>query len=337
MTEASHARISREGPYERTLFGIALAAGTACSIFSKLIMEMSGFGRDGKVHSFDRPLALTWGMFVGMILGLPLHALIVWRKLPFPGYKHTKRLAAEGTDEEASELLPSAEPSQSSMDPNSVPTWMMFYLAVPAVFDLFATAFSMIGLLYLDVSVYQLLRGSGIVFVAILKQTMLNQRLYTFQWVGVGWNVVAITLVGVAAVLNSSSQETDDSNHPVEGIFFMLLATFIQSLQFVFEEKVMTTETYKVPPLLLFGMEGLWGTLICSVVLTPLAILIPGNDRGSFEHPLTTLELLQNTPSIQIVFTFYVGTIFAYNLFAVLSKWSRALEPTMRLSVCAFA
>jgi multidrug transporter EmrE-like cation transporter len=313
-----HAHVTREGPYERMLFIIAVTAGTMCSIFSKLIMETNGIGRDGKVHSFDRPLALTWGMFVGMIIGLPLHAIVVWWKLPFPGYKHSKKTSsAQGSDEESTQLLPAAGAKTTA-----VPNWMLFYLAVPAMFDLFATAFSMIGLLYLDVSVYQLLRGSGIAFVAILKRPLLNQRLYLFQWIGVGWNIVAISLVGLAAVLNARHQPLADSNHTLEGILFMLLASFIQSLQFVFEEKVMTTEAFNVPPLLLFGMEGFWGTLICSAVLTPIAMIIPGNDHGSFENPMTTWELLKHSPTIQIMFSAYIGTIFAYNLFAVLSKYS---------------
>jgi hypothetical protein len=38
----------------------------------------------------------------------------------------------------------------------------------------------------------------------------------------------------------------------------MLLGTLVQSMQFVFEEKVMVNDEIKVPPLLLFGMEGVW-------------------------------------------------------------------------------
>jgi hypothetical protein len=97
-------------------------------------------------------------------------------------------------------------------------------------------------------------------------------------------------------------------------------------LQFVFEEKVMTADAFQVPPLLLFGMEGFWGTLICSVVLTPIAMWIPGPDNGSFESPYTTWALLANTWSLQVMFALYIGTIFAYNLFAVLSTLLRRMS-----------
>jgi hypothetical protein len=35
----------------------------------------------------------------------------------------------------------------------------------------------MMGLQYLDVSIYQMLRGSGIIFVALMKQHVLGEHL----------------------------------------------------------------------------------------------------------------------------------------------------------------
>jgi drug/metabolite transporter (DMT)-like permease len=300
------------------IFLIALVTGTASSILSKVLMDMSGTGMDGKTHTFARPLAQTLGMFLGMIAGLPMHAIVVWWKIPFPGYRHDKSSRMLGSDEENMPLVPTG----NLMDnPNTVPYWMHLYLAIPALFDLLATALSMVGLRYLDVSVYQLLRGSGIIFVAVMKQSVLKDRLYRFQWVGVSWNVVAVLLVGVAALLDSTQDEKIKTSTTIIGILVMLLATFIQSLQFVFEEKVMTADENKAPPLLLFGMEGLWGTFLCCAILYPIAYWIPGDDNGSFEDPFNTWALLMNTRLLQIMFTFYVLAILAYNLFSILGKF----------------
>ena len=74
------------------------------------------------------------------------------------------------------------------------PVWMYFFLAIPSIFDLGATALCMMGLRFLDVSIYQLLRGSGIIFVALMKQHVLGDHLYKFQWLGVLWNVVSVFL-----------------------------------------------------------------------------------------------------------------------------------------------
>ena len=55
-------------------------------------------------------------------------------------------------------------------------------LAIPALFDLAATALCMFGLTYIAVSVYQMLRGSAIVFVAVLKHFVLGDKLAGFMW-----------------------------------------------------------------------------------------------------------------------------------------------------------
>lgn len=87
-----------------------------------------------------------------------------------------------------------------------------------------------------------------------------------------------------------------------------------------------------IPPLLLIGMEGLWGTVICVTVIYPLAYYIPGVDHGSFENPWNTWAMFVNTPSIQHVFIVYFFSILMYNMLAVLvtfmldSVWHAILD-----------
>mmetsp|Transcript_40 Transcript_40/g.72 ORF Transcript_40/g.72 Transcript_40/m.72 type:complete len:509 (+) Transcript_40:98-1624(+) len=213
-------------------------------------------------------------------------------------------------------------------------TWMFFFLAIPSIFDLVATGLCMLGLQYLNVSTYQMLRGSGIVFVAIMKQNVLGHRLQRFQWIGVFWNVVSVFLVGGTAMLASHDVTivtSTDASTAVLGVMFVLSGAFVQALQFVFEEKVMSMED-SVPPLFLIGMEGFWGTFLCVAVLYPLAYLTPGSDHGSYENPYNTLLMIQNSSTIQVIFVFYFLTIFAYNVLACLvtfmlnSVWHAILD-----------
>jgi drug/metabolite transporter (DMT)-like permease len=196
---------------------------------------------------------------------------------------------------------------------------MYFFLAIPSIFDLAATALCMMGLRYLDVSIYQLLRGSGIIFVALMKQHVLGDHLYVFQWVGVVWNVVSVILVGSTAILNSSREQASvEPGEALLGVLLVMTGAFVQALQFVFEEKVMTMDEAAAPPLLLIGMEGLWGTFLCLVLVYPLVYYIPGNDHGSYEDPFNTWDMFMNSSHIQLAFVVYFFAIFAYNLFAVL-------------------
>lgn len=239
----------------------------------------------------------------------------------------------------------------------NIPLWMYFFLAVPSVFDLVATILCMMGLQHVDVSVYQLLRCSGIVFVAWMKQHVLRDRLYRFQWIGVLWNVVSVVLVGTTAMLDGHAMSTSSSgmelgavgaaagighhNHrqPLWGVTLILSGAIVQAMQFVFEEKVMTMDI-PPPPLLLIGMEGLWGSLLCLLVVYPLAYALPGDDNGgsssssssssidisnndyhsagSYEDPANTYAMFTSSPHIQTAFAFYLVAIFGFNFFAVM-------------------
>jgi len=121
-----------------------------------------------------------------------MHWFVLFFKIPFPGYEFDARESNGAPDVEANEktaLKPATiggNYQQSSKDEaadaetradGTIPTWMYFFLSIPAIFDLAATALCMIGLQYLDVSIYQMLRGSGIVFVALMKQYVLKEHL----------------------------------------------------------------------------------------------------------------------------------------------------------------
>jgi hypothetical protein len=103
-------------------------------------------------------------MFLGMCFGLVMHYVVCWFRIPFPGYTHGSVVAniVDGMPSEASALIANgvAVEGVTSGQP-SVPIWMYFFLIIPAIFDLGATALCMMGLRYIDVSIYQLLRGSG--------------------------------------------------------------------------------------------------------------------------------------------------------------------------------
>lgn len=86
------------------------------------------------------------------------------------------------------------------------------------------------------------------------------------------------------------------------------------------------------PPLLLIGMEGLWGTIICLFILYPIAYFTPGPDHGSFENPFNTIAMLSNSRAVQLMFVAYFFAVFAYNILAVLvtfalnSVWHAILD-----------
>lgn len=332
------ATAKRCGLTEMLIFVAAIVTGTACSICSKTMMDLKGIGMTGETEPFSKPIFQTFGMFVGMTFGLVMHGVVLAFRIPFPGYTHDTTMtttpttkatttAPSGYATEKDALVRMAPPASGGAGaaakaaPTALPIWMYFFLAIPSIFDLGATVLCMLGLRFLDVSIYQLLRGSGIIFVALMKQYALKDRLYTYQWLGVMWNVISVIMVGMTAVLasqgsNSHGNNTDGSLALV-GIMLVLCGALVQALQFVFEEKVMTMDIPS-PPLLLIGMEGLWGTVLCLLIVYPIAYMIPGSDHGSFEHFGNTWYMIMHTPTIQYMFMVYFFAIFGYNIFAVL-------------------
>lgn len=284
---------------------------------------------DGVTKKFEKPLFQTLGMFVGMCAALFIHAAVLIFKIPFPGYKHAKSVSKKKGYAAVGEV---GEPEEEEMP--SIPIWMYFLLIIPSLFDLCATALCMLGLLHVEVSIYQMLRGSAIIFVAILKHFVLRDKLRDFMWVGVGWNVVSIILVGATAMFSAGGGEDGEDNgkDPAKGVMLILAGAFVQSLQYAFEEKVMSMEV-SAPPLLLIGMEGFWGTVVCMFVLYPICYALPGADvGGTMENPYDTIAMMQNSPELRQMFLFYFLSIFFYNALAVLvtfmlnSVWHAILD-----------
>ena len=112
--------------------------------------------------SFHKPLFLTFGMLVATLFGLVFHWVVLVFRIPFPGYEFEvgievvgiwKDNSPGGRDEQR--VLLDAPLSDGIGTPRShddgnvtvvakrrkVPTWMYFYLAIPAIFDFAATIF----------------------------------------------------------------------------------------------------------------------------------------------------------------------------------------------------
>lgn len=97
--DESSATTKRCGILELTIFTLAVITGTACSICSKTMMDMHGIGIDGDREKFTKPLFQTFGMFVGMLLGLVMHEIVLFFKIPFPGYDHIIPTSSSTTSE----------------------------------------------------------------------------------------------------------------------------------------------------------------------------------------------------------------------------------------------
>jgi len=170
---------------------------------------------------------------------------------------------------------------------------------IPSVFDLIGTALAKCGLLFVTVSVYQLVRCTVIIITAILKANVLKHPLKGYMWAGVMINLVAMILVSATTLFGSSTEEQPGASNPQLGIMFILASCLVQGTQYIFEEWVMADVEINAAPLVVVGFEGLWGTLLMIFVIFPWAYIIPGSDNGSLENVYDSWVMAQNSEAAQ--------------------------------------
>jgi len=261
-------------------FLLGLIAGTGSSITIKLVYMMSAVDSKGDESKFEKPLTTTFVMFIAMTCALPFHFF----------YERFFLYDSE----------------RSRFDSS-----VFKILIIPACFDLLGTILSGIGLLYTTVSVYQLVRCTVIIITAFLKVVVLGESLRGYMLRGVFINTIAMVLVSSTTFL----QPSEDGRDSRIGILFILLSCVVQGSQYVFEEKVMSSQS--APPLIVVGMEGFWGSLLMICFIFPVAYLVPGKDKGCYEDIFDSLVMIKNSTNIQIVLFTFFFTVAFYNVFAI--------------------
>ena len=223
---------------------------------------------DGSVKLFAKPIAMLLLMFSGMV-----PAIFFW-------------------------LL-----QQAFVDPKDREhiSWNhIVVLIIPCVCDLLCTLLLLVAQLYITASMWQMLRGSVICITAILKRVVLNHRLRNHMWVGVGIITAAMIIVASVPFL---SPDTSANAVPIGdaklGIVLVLLGCLAQGVQYVFEEKVMAVDN--IPPLVVIGFEGIWGTLLTLFIVYPIANMVPGQDLGGrYESYADSLNMIARSPLLQV-------------------------------------
>lgn len=64
--------------------------------------------------------------------------------------------------------------------------------------DLCGSTIMFISLLYVDVSVYQMMRGGGILFTALYSRIFFNLKLKKFHYVGMVMIIIGLIFIGLA-------------------------------------------------------------------------------------------------------------------------------------------
>jgi drug/metabolite transporter (DMT)-like permease len=295
--------------------------GALNTVTSKVQFTMESFGTQSpNPKLFEKPIWITFSMFCAMSLVIFAHYFQQWR-LPAP------TMTAEDGESGNEPLLHSENSALSEVDAFKL-------IGIPAAFDLTATALMMGGLLFMNASVYQMLRGSIIVFAFIIYKFVFKRESenVAFKYFGVFVCVGGVCFVGASSILNTSSGDAPgkkiSSAESAFGILLVVLAQVCQAAQVVAEEKFM--KEVKLPALMIVGYEGIWGVILCVLIVFPVAWAIPGKDGGHLEDVRDTLAMMSNNRSLVALFCLYLFSCSTFNIASVsVTKFFNTVHRTM--------
>lgn len=143
-----------------------------------------------------------------------------------------------------------------------------FILLLPALCDMSATSLMYVGLSLTDASIFQMLRGSVVIFTGILSVIFLKRKLKIHHWVGMAFVMAGTAVVGTATLVcpAGGSSGSSDQSKALLGNTLIIVAQVIAAVQMVVEEKFIGG--YDIPALQVVGWEGTWGFIVLSIVLT---------------------------------------------------------------------
>ena len=168
-----------------------------------------------------------------------------------------------------------------------------FLLWIPALCDMLGTSLMYLGLGLTDASVFQMLRGSVVVFTATFSVFFLKRKQYAYHWVGVALVVVGAAIVGTQGEIckpEGGSSSTTDASKAAIGNIIIVLAQIVVATQMVIEEKLISDAN--LPALKVVGLEGLFGFITLSILLVVMYFVpspsflcdptVPGADCSHF-------------------------------------------------------
>jgi drug/metabolite transporter (DMT)-like permease len=191
------------------------------------------------------------------------------------------------------------------MGPNIV------YLVLLILGDLIATTLMNVGLVYISASIYQMLRGSVVLFTGILSSIFLNRKHPNYRWFALCTIFLGVGIVGLAGIVQDGKTSKVAIHGSPIGVIMVVLAQIFTAIQFVIEEKIMNR--YNVPALKAVGLEGAFGLLTVLFCLPILHFTLGINGpKGNFADIVTGYHQLFDNPQ---VWGSGIGIIFSIAFF----------------------
>jgi len=291
--------------------------GTINTVFFKLMFQIHCPTLPSGFHVYDKPWLTNLMMF-----SAEASLLVVF----YASRPRSRGLAIDTSDAKLTvDTRPQAPPA--------------YYFLIPASCDVLGTGISSMSMMLINAAVWQMMRGSIILFSAIMAVIFLKRKLQAYHWIGVGTTVVGLCLIATASILENTSETVQvPGAAPSQvglGVSLVVVAQVFAAFQCTFEEHLLTG--HQVSATQTVGMEGAWGCALMVVVLSVMTML-PGSDHGSYESLPDGAHMIVGSKFFQGITSSYMLSIACYNYVGMtlcrkLSAVTRCLVDCLRISV----
>ncbi|KAF4718796.1 hypothetical protein FOZ63_033714 [Perkinsus olseni] len=269
-------------------FLVGILSGTATYTIMKTMYQTSSVGiADAAPHLFVKPGFVTTVTTLAMFTSALVHLV----SLSFERYRKSLR---------------------------PVKVKMLFVVAIPALCDLCGSSLQNISLVYIPTSIFQILKGSVLIFSALFRRVFLRKRFTDSNLVGLCICVFGLFPVGIAHILSKGTSSSSGKTDIALGLGLVLAAQFLRGAQFVVEEYLLKPP-HTLPALLMVGVEGFWGTLVMTSFVLPLLQHVSGNDVGNvLENTCDTLMMLWESATLMSLAAGLFTAFFIFKISAAL-------------------
>ena len=237
---------------------------------------------------------------------------------------------------------------QTEIKDDTKPKAKFWYYLFPSLFDICGSSISSISLTYLPSSIYQMFRGSIIIFTCIASILFLKNKYYRHHFLGICIVIIGLIIVGLNAILGGSN---NFDSKIILGIFLQILSQVFSCMLLISEEKIL--KKFDIHPLKSVGMEGLWGAgcyLFLLIIfyqirceswpdLLKKEMCIEDDEKKiRFENAIFALKQLWASRDLKFFASLYIISIAFFNFSGLsISKYasatSRAVVDTLRTIV----
>lgn len=231
------------------------------------------------LRHFNKPWLLNWFMFWAEFSLLPIYAI---RRI----LSQRRRRLKGKPPKPGSQVSP-------------------FVFILPAACDLLGSGFLCVGTLFVPAAVASMVRGSMVIFSALMSVLFLKKHLLVFHYLALLITTAGLGLVSYAAIRDAGEQAQGGTKQTLLGITIIMIGVLCNAFQMVFEEYLLSGA--KASAQLVVGLEGMWGVMMNGILLVVLSFL-PGSDNGVLEDSYDSAVMFsgENSSKVKLLMTLYI-------------------------------